>query len=92
MLRVLQIFGCASITSRTYFRHQHQYLQPSIESIWTKHQTQIMKELKKEKRGLILGGDGRADSPGHSAKFGSYTMMELKKRIVLDLQLVQVSV
>lgn len=50
-----------------------------------------MKQLKKEKRGLVLGGDGRADSPGHSAKFGSYTMMELKKRIVLDLQLVQVS-
>ncbi len=50
-----------------------------------------MNELKKEKRGLVLGGDGRADSPGHSAKFGSYTMMELKKRIVLDLQLVQIS-
>ena len=51
-----------------------------------------MKELKREKRALVLGGDGRADSPGHSAKFGSYTMMELKKKIVLDLQLVQVSV
>ena len=38
----------------------------------------------------MLGGDGRADSPGHSAKFGSYTMMELKKKIVIDIQLVQV--
>ena len=28
---------------------------------------------------------------GHSAKFGPHTMIELKKRIVLDLQLVQVS-
>ena len=50
-----------------------------------------MKELKQEKRGFVLGDADRADSPGHSAKFGSYTMMELKKRIVLDLQLVQVS-
>lgn len=88
-LRVLQVLGCASITRRTYFRHQRQYLQPSILSVWSKHQAESMKELKKEKRGLVLGGDGRADSPGHSAKFGSYTMMELKKRIVLDLQLVQ---
>ena len=50
-----------------------------------------MKQLKCEKRGLVLGGDGRADSPGHSAKFGSYTLMELKKRVVIDVQLVQVS-
>ena len=26
-----------------------------------------------------------------SAKFGSYTLMELKKRVVIDVQLVQVS-
>ncbi|KAK5921361.1 hypothetical protein CgunFtcFv8_025073 [Champsocephalus gunnari] len=31
----------------------------------------------------------RADSPGHSAKFGSYTMMDLKNNKVVDLQLVQ---
>ena len=30
-------------------------------------------------------------SPGHSAKFASYTLMELKKRVVIDVQLVQVS-
>ena len=38
----------------------------------------------------MLGGDGRADSPGHSAKFGSYTTMELQKKVVIDIQLVQV--
>lgn len=91
MLRVLKIFGCASISSRTYFQHQRYYLQPSISSVWNKHQAETLKQLKCEKRALILGGDGRADSPGHSAKFGSYTVMELKKRVVLDVQLVQVS-
>ena len=34
----------------------------------------------------MIGGDGRADSPGHSAKFGAYTAMELR---VIDIQLVQ---
>ena len=39
---------------------------------------------------LVLGGDGRADSPGHSAKYGTYTLMELSHNIILDIQLVQV--
>lgn len=52
---------------------------------------ELFKELRKEKRPLILGGDGRADSPGHSAKFGSYTVVELKRKVVIDVQLVQVS-
>ncbi|KAJ8369539.1 hypothetical protein SKAU_G00095670 [Synaphobranchus kaupii] len=31
----------------------------------------------------------RADTPGHCAKYGSYTMMDLKANRVIDLQLVQ---
>ena len=41
----------------------------------------LLRELQREKRQLVIGGDGRADSPGHSAKFGSYTVMELKKEV-----------
>ena len=37
----------------------------------------------------ILGGDGRADSPGHCAKYGSYTMLELTSNLVVDVQFVQ---
>lgn len=92
ILRVLKAFGCESIDSHTFFDHQRHFLHPSIASIWREHQAKYLKELRKEKRGLILGGDGRADSPGHSAKFGSYTTMELKKKVVLDIQLVQVCI
>ncbi|XP_019616705.1 PREDICTED: uncharacterized protein LOC109464213 [Branchiostoma belcheri] len=38
---------------------------------------------------LILAGEGRADSPGHSAKYGSYTMMDLRTNRILASQLVQ---
>ena len=40
---------------------------------------------------LILGGDGRCDSPGFSAKYGLYTCMELKHNAILNIELVQVS-
>ena len=82
--------GCATIAKRTFFRHQNEYLHLTISAVWEKHQALLLSELRREKRKLVVGGDGRADSPGHSAKFGSYTVMELKKEVVIDVQLVQV--
>ena len=38
----------------------------------------------------MLAGDERADSPGHSAKYGSYTFVELTCSKVVDFQLIQV--
>ena len=39
---------------------------------------------------LSVGGDGRADSPGHSAKYGSYGLIDLDTNKVIHVQLVQV--
>ena len=38
-----------------------------------------------------LGRDGRADSPGHSAKYGSHSVLDCDSNNVLEMQLVQVS-
>ena len=40
--------------------------------------------------GLVIGGDGRSDSPGFSAKYGSYTMLEERINKVINVELVQV--
>ena len=66
------------------------YLTPTVSYVWLKHQSYLIEELKKSKKPLIIGGDGRADSPGHSAKFGSYSMMDLESMNIIDIQLVQV--
>ena len=44
-----------------------------------------------EKKGLVIAGDGRADSPGHSAKYGSYSIIDINKNNVVDVKLVQVT-
>ena len=41
---------------------------------------------------LSLGGDGCSDNPGHSAKFGSYTLMDQEHNTILDMELVKVCV
>ena len=42
-------------------------------------------------RGIVLSGDGRSDRPGHSTKYGTFTVIEQRTNKVLDVQLVQVS-
>ena len=90
-LRVFRTIGCASISRTSYFRHQKKFLNPAIFQLWDMNQQSYFAQLAKEGKPLVLGGDGRADSPGHSAKFGSYSLVELNhNNIVLDICLVQV--
>lgn len=37
-----------------------------------------------------LAGDGRADSPGFSAKFGTYSLLDVEGNKILHFELVQV--
>ena len=81
--------NCATITRKTFFRHQKAFLQPAISYIWKEEQEAIINHLTVTKEALVLG-DGRADSPGHSAKYGSYSVIDLKQSKVVDIKLVQV--
>lgn len=85
---MLNHFGCSTITSRTFFRHQDSYLLPAIFRLWDQYQQAFFSQFSSNQTALVLGGDGRADSPGHCAKYGSYTLMELNHNIILDIQLV----
>ena len=90
-LQIFKVLKCATITRSTFFRHQKQFLQPAIRSVWRHQQDALFDVFKQQGKPLILAGDGRADSPGHSAKYGSYTVIELTCNKVVDFKLVQVS-
>ena len=90
-LRIFSILTCVIITLTTFFRHQRMYLQPVVSSIWEKQQLSLISSFKGQKKKLALSGDGRADSPSHSAKYGSYTVLEMTCNKVVDYRLVQVS-
>ena len=89
-LRIFTALNCATISLPTFFRHQSAYLQPTINFIWLRDQEKLLSTLKKNKVKLQVGGDGRADSPGHSAKYGTYSLIELSCNKIVDFQLVQV--
>jgi hypothetical protein len=74
---MLKYLKCHSICRSTFFDHQRDLLHPAILSVWDTHRTGIVSTLRDSGKTVVLGGDGRSDSPGHSAMFGSYSMLEL---------------
>ena len=89
VLKCLRHCNIATFGYRTFNLLQRSYLIPAVFHVWKMEQDKIFQDLKKSGKKVVLGGDGRCDSPGHSAKYGSYTMMEIDRSRILDIQLVQ---
>ena len=90
MLRFLKSINIASISSTTLQNHITNWMQPTIHHIWLDEQDKILSFFKGMESSLVLCGDGRADSPGHSAKYGTYTFIDARLNKIVDMQLVQV--
>ena len=90
VLRMYRFMKVACISSSTFMNHQKYYLYPAIAHVWHDYQKDYIRDVKEVRRSVVLGGDGRADTPGHSAKYGTYSMVDLDEGVVVDIQLVQV--
>ena len=82
----------ASISERTFYRHTSSYVNPVVIQQWREHQQQLLDSLADKEDGLVLAGDGRCDSPGYCAKYGSYALIKEEMNRVVDFELVQVGV
>ena len=87
---MLQNLGVATISQTTFLDHAQHAIQPTIHHMWLEEQNDVIKAAKKRGSQLVLGGDGRVDSPGHCGKFGSYNTLDLEANKVIDIALVQV--
>ena len=91
-LRIFNILNCCTINRKSFFRHQREFLQPIIESLWNQQHEALLLQFKEGNTPLAVAGDGRSDSPGHSAKYGSYTFTEMTCNKVVDFKLVQINI
>ncbi|XP_063073829.1 uncharacterized protein LOC134464290, partial [Engraulis encrasicolus] len=87
MKRVFNALHLQTFQYDTFRRHARFYIEPAIITKWKESQDAMMLRLREGR--AIVGGDMRADSPGHSAKYGSYSLMDLNTNTVIDVQLVQ---
>ena len=88
-LCIFSALNCATISPATFFRHQSTYLFQAVSRVYEQHQNTLINSMK-GKGGLVLARNDRADTLGHSAKYGTYLVDELTCHKVVDFKIVQV--
>ncbi|KAH9384858.1 hypothetical protein HPB48_026887 [Haemaphysalis longicornis] len=86
-LRMLACIGVQVVTARTFFSIQHDHLWPAIDRVWKAEQSHVLQEA--QGRPVTLAGDGRADSPGYCAKYGTYSLLDVENNKILHFEVVQ---
>lgn len=87
---IFKFLGVACISENTFFRHQSSFLYRTIDNVWNIEECCILTNIKRLNLPLKIGGDGRNDSVGHCAKYGSYTLMDLDQKKIIAIQIIQV--
>ena len=70
MLRLVNHMQVACISDRIFYHHQSRFLEPAVLAVWEVKQLRLLAECRAKGDTFNIGGDGRADSSGHSAKYG----------------------
>ena len=79
------------VSHTTYDKIQRQNLMPVIMHTWSTFQNEILKQVKDSGRMLRLAGDGRCDSPGYSAKYCTYSLLDMDSDTVVTFVVIQVN-
>ena len=88
--RLASCFNLQFFSESVFYDTQRKYLFPVVNEAWeAESQRQVDRLTSKEV--VNLDGDGRCDSPGHSAKYGTYTLMDEDSGDVVAFNVVQVS-
>jgi hypothetical protein len=86
---IASCMNLAVISKSTFFAIQDAYLFPVIQDEYDLRQTALLSAMSDER--LFVCGDGQCDSPGHTAKYLTYTLMEEQTQYIVDSQVVCVS-
>ena len=78
------------IHERQFYRYQKDYLFGVSNEFYLKHQSENIKKIIHDEK-LLVGGDGRCDSPGHTAKYCTYSLSDQKTNRILCASVTQVT-
>ncbi|XP_044147357.1 uncharacterized protein LOC122935632 [Bufo gargarizans] len=84
---LFSILGLVTFSEKTFYCYQSNFLFPVIDLAWQEEKSKTRVQLQREP--LCIAGDGQCDSPGHSAKYCIYTMIDTLTEKVIDFEIVQ---
>lgn len=89
ILLVFKHINLLTYHESTYYYQQKHLLIPSIWKYWQTYQLSLVESLSGKE--VVLAGDARHDSMGHSAKYGTYSIFCCDNGLIIYIALVQVS-
>ncbi|XP_056310443.1 uncharacterized protein si:ch73-389k6.1 isoform X2 [Danio aesculapii] len=72
----------------TFRRHAKMFLEPTIIHKWNQDQNALLQKMSRSHE-VVLAGKMRADIAGKALLYGSYSMVDLQTKLLVDVQLVQ---
>ena len=84
-----KLLNLAMFSESTFYRLQKEYLFPVIHTSYVMQQDAVLEFLRGND--FKLSGDSRCDSPGYSAKYCTYSLMDSATELILDYKLIQSS-
>ncbi|KAK7909539.1 hypothetical protein WMY93_014223 [Mugilogobius chulae] len=86
--RICSNMNLKSISEDTYISLRKRFVFPVVQNTWINEQRAVLATMKSQE--VVLCGNGRCDSPGHSAKYCTYTFLDTKSNKVADFKVVSV--
>ncbi|XP_056464749.1 uncharacterized protein LOC130404150 isoform X2 [Gadus chalcogrammus] len=88
LARIFKAMQLQTFNQDTFRRHTQCFLEPAVVHKWKKEQQILFQKLHQQGKVTVCGGM-RADSPGHSTKISTYSLMHMESNTIIDVQLVK---
>ncbi len=88
MAEFASVLNLSFISRTSYYKIQDVYMFPVINKEYEMQQAALLSAFGSDE--LFVCGDGQCDSPGHCAKYLTYTLMEEETSIILSSHVVSV--
>lgn len=79
-----------TISEDTYTSLREKHVFPIVKKTWINEQKAVLSEMKSKEK-VVICGDSRCDSPGHLAKYCTYTFLDTQSSKVVDFKVMNVT-
>ena len=83
-----KFFKLHCFSESSFYRYQRLFIAPAVAKYWSDMQRDQIPDL--QGTSVIIAGDGRNDSPGHSAQYCTYSFLDASSGRILHVEVVDV--